>query len=97
MCSNQRRLSIGTGVATKIQNVHVHWLSGSHEAFGDILVGEDCCSLKEPENRSESDDTDALLYRSMTLDSSEQSSDLFSAGHCIILRYNIRVASLDGN
>ncbi|WP_442505407.1 FG-GAP-like repeat-containing protein [Novipirellula sp. SH528] len=41
MCSNQRRLSIGIGAATKIQNVHVHWPSGSHEVFGDILVGED--------------------------------------------------------
>jgi tetratricopeptide (TPR) repeat protein len=41
MCSNQRRLSTGVGTATEILDVQVRWPSGTHEFFGDILVGED--------------------------------------------------------
>jgi hypothetical protein len=47
MCSNQRRLSIGSGDAERVRDVQVTWPSGQVEDYGDLEPGHDYLLIEQ--------------------------------------------------
>jgi len=41
MCSNQRRITLGTGSVTEASDLAVIWPSGTREEFGTLTTGRE--------------------------------------------------------